>query len=53
MKSRSKQSHSSTPRRPKDSGIRQQTQPDQSSQSGVPHVDREFSVTWTRSRLSR
>jgi hypothetical protein len=42
MSSDSKQSNSRTPGRPKDSGSRQQTHPDQNSQSGSPHFDREL-----------
>jgi hypothetical protein len=42
MKSDSKQRNSTTPGRPKDSGSRQQTHPDQNSQSGSPHFDREL-----------
>jgi hypothetical protein len=42
MKSDSKQRNATTPGRPKDSGSRQQTHPDQNSQSGSPHFDREL-----------
>jgi hypothetical protein len=41
MKSDSKQPDTTTPGRPKDSASRQQTHPDQNSQSGSPHLDRE------------
>lgn len=36
------QSASDTPGRPKDSGSRQQTHPNQGSQSGSPKVDRQL-----------
>ncbi len=42
MKTQSKQPDATTPGRPKDSGSRQQTQPDQNSQSGSPRLDREL-----------
>jgi hypothetical protein len=42
MKPDSKQPDSTTPGRPKDSGSRQQTHPDQNSQSGSPQLDREL-----------
>jgi hypothetical protein len=36
-------SHDATPGRPNSTASRQQTQPDQTSQSGSPAVDRDFS----------